>query len=324
MRFRPNARLDPSQVEDVRGSGGFRLPGGGLPSAAAGSACSAGHLPRHPAALERERAARSGTSTARPSQASRRARSLGRLPTGADANTREDCRIVGYVNSIQALLVEGARRSYTPRRPSSSPARRRPAAARRPPTSDRSTARSTSTSTSTSASSTSCARASARAAGPFAQAYVLAHEYGHHVQDLLGTLGSARASRARTARSVQTELQADCYAGVWAHHATQTGYIDDLTQADINDALTPPPPSATTGSRRRRRATSIRRPGRTALGASASTGSRSAGKPASRTAATPSPPESRQTRRARYAFVFVRFPHTAIWHHTAERLRERS
>jgi len=66
--------------------------------------------------------------------------------------------------------------------------------------------------------------------GPFAQAYVLAHEYGHHVQDLLGVFGQKR-------NSIQVELQADCYAGVWMHHAEQTGYITGITQQDLNDAL---------------------------------------------------------------------------------------
>jgi predicted metalloprotease len=77
------------------------------------------------------------------------------------------------------------------------------------------------------------------APGDFAQAYVLAHEIGHHVQNVLGTeaqVREARQSRADLANelSVRLELQADCYAGVWAHSTAQR---DILEQGDVEEGL---------------------------------------------------------------------------------------
>jgi predicted metalloprotease len=81
--------------------------------------------------------------------------------------------------------------------------------------------------------------------GPFAQEYVVAHEFGHHVQDIQGTLGRAQqGAKGAGGNGVRTELQADCYAGVWAHYASTTKqegtnvpFLDPLSDKDIADAL---------------------------------------------------------------------------------------
>jgi predicted metalloprotease len=79
------------------------------------------------------------------------------------------------------------------------------------------------------------------APGDFARAYVIAHEYGHHIQTLTGTMDRAGSMGARgpeqgaDSPSVRTELQADCYAGVWAYHANQQFSI--LQSGDVEEAL---------------------------------------------------------------------------------------
>jgi predicted metalloprotease len=80
------------------------------------------------------------------------------------------------------------------------------------------------------------------APGDFAQAYVIAHEVGHHVQTLLGTSERVQAERQRVgggqanALSVRQELQADCYAGLWANHAQRSRNVE-LETGDIEEAL---------------------------------------------------------------------------------------
>jgi len=81
------------------------------------------------------------------------------------------------------------------------------------------------------------------AGGPFALAYVLAHEYGHHIENQLGVLGQIRTQQGPKSDSVKVELMADCLAGMWAKNAQSTTdilgqtIISDLTQDDIARAI---------------------------------------------------------------------------------------
>ena len=74
-----------------------------------------------------------------------------------------------------------------------------------------------------------------RAPGDFAQAYVIAHEVGHHVQKLTGRFQRIEPARGQNGTSVRMELQADCYAGVWGHYA---GTMNQLSPGDVEEALT--------------------------------------------------------------------------------------
>jgi len=79
------------------------------------------------------------------------------------------------------------------------------------------------------------------APGDFAQAYVIAHEVGHHVQNLMGITDQMEKQRARlsprdyNALSVRLELQADCFAGIWAHHNQRTGNV--IEPGDVEEAM---------------------------------------------------------------------------------------
>jgi uncharacterized protein len=234
VRFRPGARLDPSQVEDRRGRGGAVAVGGGglgvagiviyLLFALLGGGGSG--------AFDQLDGVSVGPGTT-PASAQLD------CSTGADANDRQDCRILGDVNSVQAYWSSWFKRDGKRYEPAN-------------------------TVFFTGSTSTGCGTATTDVGpfycptdrhvyidlgfyqelhdrfgaqgGPFAEAYVIAHEYGHHAQDLLGDL-SGHQSQGATGGSVRTELQADCYAGVWARNAVATGYIVDLTQQDVNDGL---------------------------------------------------------------------------------------
>ena len=239
MPFNNNSRLDTSQVDDRRGrGGGTRMAGvgGGLGLVIVVVALLLGANPADLAnMIESAPAASSGSAAQTESLAAA-------CQTGADANTREDCRIVGFVNSIQVFwTAEFARQGdqYVPAK----------------------------IVLFTGATQAACGTATA-AIGPFycpadqqvyldldffnelrtrfgaqggafAEAYVLAHEYGHHVQDLSGVLDQSGGSSATgpQSASVQIELQADCLAGVWANHATDTGFLTQVTDAEIAQSL---------------------------------------------------------------------------------------
>jgi len=80
--------------------------------------------------------------------------------------------------------------------------------------------------------------------GALGEEYVVAHEMGHHIQDLLGTLKNAGSDQGATSDSVRIELQADCYAGMWAGQAAKTvdpdtgkTFLDPITQQELSSAL---------------------------------------------------------------------------------------
>jgi uncharacterized protein len=240
MRFRRGARLDPGQVKDLRGRrigpGGLAVGGGGLGIVGLlivlaimflGGGGGLGGL----TSLDEQQVGQGDT----PSEINEECR------RGQDANERQDCRIVGVVNSAQRFWNETFQRSGGEYQFAD-------------------------TVFFTDQVDTECGHATSQVGPfycpadqqiyidlgffqdleselgaentPFVQAYVVTHEYGHHVQNQLGVLERiGNDTQGPESRAVRAELQADCYAGVWAANAVETDLLEPLAQADINSGL---------------------------------------------------------------------------------------
>ncbi|CCH79722.1 conserved hypothetical protein [Nostocoides japonicum T1-X7] len=244
MSFNENARLDTSQVETGGGGGG---PGGLVVGGGIGGivlVVLALIFGINPGDITGSGAIPTGQSTVENGSGSALA---AQCQSGADANRSSTCLVVGTVNSVQdywAQELPKYGRTYTPAK----------------------------TVLYSGATQSACGTASNQV-GPFycpldkkvyidasffqilqsqygssggqlAQEYVVAHEYGHHIQDELGLLDRAQQDpQGAQSGSVRIELMADCLAGVWANHAATTKdasgqtYLKPLTSQDIKDAL---------------------------------------------------------------------------------------
>jgi uncharacterized protein len=258
MKFNPNARLDTSQVQDRRGGGSGGGRGGGigrLPGGKGGIAVGGGGLGLVVAiviGLIYVFSGNDGGSTAGLLEGTSgnatvdNAQLSTACQTGADANAKDECALVAVINSVQSYWADQFATSG-------------------------STYREADTVFFNGSTRTGCGTGTAGMGpfycppdelvyidlsfwdelkttfgtndAPFTQAYVLAHEYGHHVQNLLGTSDRVGTATGANSGSVRLELQADCYAGVWANHATTVPdasgqvLIPEITDADLNNAV---------------------------------------------------------------------------------------
>lgn len=256
MRFNPKARLDTSRVGDGGGGGGgggpMRLPipggtraGGGIggiliivlfviltqcTGLGGGTGGGSGTGTQ----------SQGGTDTSRMDDSER----YDNCKTGADANKDEDCARVAVENSLYNFWSSQFDSGFTP----------------------------ATMMTFSGAVNTGCGQASSQVGpfycpsdqkiyldttffqdvlegqlggqgGDFVEPYVIGHEYGHHIQNLMGTMGKVRTQQGPESDAVRLELQADCYAGLWTKAATGTtdadgvAIFESLDDADIQEAL---------------------------------------------------------------------------------------
>jgi predicted metalloprotease len=237
VRFRKDAKLDSSQVEDYRGRGG-RVPGG-MPMTLGGGGgliflvvvlafilLGGGGGLGDLGSLTGQTVGPGGP----PADLSDECR------TGADANEREDCRIVAVINSVQAYWAK-ALRGYEPTRTRFFDAPMQTGCGvGSPATGPFYCPRDRYVYIDLGFFDQLQSQLGARG-GPLAEAYILAHEYGHHVQNLTGVLEGADRDTGPQGGQVRVELQADCYAGLWVGRSRDTGFIEALTRQDVADAL---------------------------------------------------------------------------------------
>ncbi|WP_426244416.1 KPN_02809 family neutral zinc metallopeptidase [Nocardioides sp. LHG3406-4] len=257
MRFNPKARLDTSRVRDSGrggglggGSAGIPIPGGTMAGGGIGtlivivlifvlSQCMGGGVGLPTGGGQ----AQGGTDTSRMDDSERYAN----CKTGADAEGDVDCARIGVENSLY---------SYWSQETPELGAEFTPAQMR----------------TFSGAVSTGCGQASSQVGpfycpadqtiyldttffddvlesqlggqgGEFVEPYVIGHEYGHHIQNLLGIMGQVRTQKGPESDAVRLELQADCFAGVWTRAATGTAdesgvkIFAEVNEQDITEAL---------------------------------------------------------------------------------------